>query len=265
MVVNAPPIHYCYKGFAGFSRLIVSTPSSPRVLVVDDTDDIRDLLTEVLSHRGFDVVAADGGVAMDRILASRPVDIIILDSMMPGEDGLSICRRVTAAGGPPIIMLSAKGDRLDRISGLELGAEDYVAKPFDADELALRVRAVLRRAGTPAPAPVSTAWSFCGWSLDRDTRKLTSPAGKILALSSAEFALLRVFIEGPDRPLRRDYILENMEEVHDFTTPRGLDTLVSRLRRKLQYANPGTPPEEELIQTVYGVGYVLRPRQGSAS
>jgi DNA-binding response OmpR family regulator len=240
----------------------VSSQSSPRVLVVDDTDDIRELLTEVLNRRGFDVLAAGGGAEMDSILSSQAVDIIILDSMMPGEDGLSICRRVTAAGGPPIIMLSAKGERLDRISGLELGAQDYVAKPFDADELALRIRAVLRR--NIAQAPVA-AWSFCGWTLERDTRKLTSPAGKILALSSAEFALLRVFIEGPDKPLRRDYILENMEEVHDFTTPRGLDTLVSRLRRKLQYANPDAAPEDELIQTVYGVGYILRPRQATAT
>lgn len=239
----------------------MSSESSPRVLVVDDTDDIRDLLTEVLNRRGFQVLAANGGAEMDTLLASNPVDIIILDSMMPGEDGLSICRRVTAAGGPPIIMLSAKGERLDRISGLELGAQDYVAKPFDADELALRIRAVLRRNTATVPA---AAWTFCGWTLERDTRKLTSPVGKILALSPAEFALLRVFIEGPDKPLRRDYILENMEEVHDFTTSRGLDTLVSRLRRKLQYANPSAAPEDELIQTVYGVGYILRPRQGTA-
>ncbi|WP_443749968.1 response regulator [Asticcacaulis solisilvae] len=239
----------------------MTEPPLPRVLVVDDTADIRDLLLEVLSRRGFTVLAADGGVEMDRILAAESVDIIILDSMMPGEDGLSICRRISEAGGPPIIMLSAKGDRLDRIGGLELGAQDYVAKPFDADELSLRIRAVLRRAAPPpAPPAVQAAWSFCGWTLDRDTRKLTSPVGKILALSPAEFALLRVFIEGPDKPLRRDYILENMEEVHDFTTPRGLDTLVSRLRRKLQYAHPGASAEEELIQTVYGVGYVLRPR-----
>jgi len=245
--------------------ITVTEPSTPpRVLVVDDTEDIRDLLTELLGRRGFEVFAADGGAEMDRILATNPVDIIILDSMMPGEDGLSICRRLNAAGGPPVIMLSAKGERIDRIGGLELGAQDYVAKPFDADELALRIRAVLRRAA-PVSAPAAPAiWSFCGWTLDRDTRKLTSPVGKILALSPAEFALLRVFIEGPDKPLRRDYILENMEEVHDFTTPRGLDTLVSRLRRKLQYAHPGASADEELIQTVYGVGYVLRPRQAAS-
>lgn len=235
----------------------------PRVLVVDDTADIRDLLTEVLGRRGFDVLTADGGAEMDSVLAASPVDIIILDSMMPGEDGLSICRRLNAAGGPPIIMLSAKGERVDRIGGLELGAQDYVAKPFDADELSLRIRAVLRRAAPPPPA-APAIWSFCGWTLDRDTRKLTSPVGKILALSPAEFALLRVFIEGPDKPLRRDYILENMEDVHDFTTPRGLDTLVSRMRRKLQYAHPGVPADEELIQTVYGVGYVMRSRQANA-
>ncbi len=227
--------------------------------MVDDTADIRELLTEVLTRRGCEVLTADGGEAMDRILAQSTVDIIILDSMMPGEDGLSICRRLSAAGGPPVIMLSAKGDKLDRISGLELGAEDYIAKPFDADELMLRIRVVLRRSGHRSAAP-PVDWTFYGWTLERDTRKLTSPSGKILALSPAEFALLRVFLEGPARPLRRDYILDNMEDVHDFTTPRGLDTLVSRLRRKLQYAHPVTSADEELIQTIYGVGYMLRTK-----
>lgn len=236
---------------------VISPP--PRILVVDDTLDIRELLTEVLTRRGCEVLAADGGEAMDEILARTPVDIIVLDSMMPGEDGLSICRRLSAAGGPPIIMLSAKGDRLDRISGLELGAEDYIAKPFDADELMLRIRVVLRRSRDRA-VPASVDWAFAGWTLERDTRKLTSPSGKILALSPAEFALLRVFLEGPSKPLRRDYILDNMEQVHDFTTPRGLDTLVSRLRRKLQYAHPARSADDELIQTVYGVGYMLRTR-----
>lgn len=233
--------------------------SPPRILVVDDTPDIRELLTEVLTRRGCEVLTADGGQAMDRILAEATVDIIILDSMMPGEDGLSICRRLSAAGGPPIIMLSAKGDRLDRISGLELGAEDYIAKPFDADELMLRIRVVLRRSGDRS-SPATVNWTFTGWTLERDTRKLTSPSGKILALSPAEFALLRVFVEGPSKPLRRDYILDNMEQVHDFTTPRGLDTLVSRLRRKLHYVHPVRSPEEELIQTVYGVGYMMRTK-----
>lgn len=233
----------------------------PKILIVDDTPDVRELLEVVLRRAGFDVVTADGGAAMDRVLAATPVDLIVLDSMMPVEDGLSICRRISGAGGPPIIMLSAKAADADKIGGLDIGAEDYVTKPFNNDELIARIRAVLRRV-SKASAPGPDVWTFFGWSLDKQTRKLLSPAGKILALSGAEFALLKVFLDHPDRPLRRDQILEAMDEVHGFSTPRGLDTLVSRLRQKLLYADPGAHGRNELIQTVYGVGYQLRPPQG---
>lgn len=230
-----------------------------KLLVVDDTPDVLELLEVVLGRAGFDVVTADGGQAMDHVLATTSIDLIVLDSMMPVEDGLSICRRISAGGGPPIIMLSAKSADTDKIGGLDIGAEDYVTKPFNNDELVARIRAVLRRVQKAQPTGKPDAWMFFGWSLDKQTRRLVSPAGKVLALSSAEFALLKVFLDHPDRPLRREQILDAMDELHGFSTPRGLDTLVSRLRQKLLYGDPDATGRSELIQTVYGVGYMMRP------
>lgn len=233
----------------------------PTVLVVDDTPDIRELLEVVLDEAGFGVITADGAAAMDAVLAESAVDLIVLDTMMPGEDGFSVCRRVSAEDGPPIIMLSAKSEDIDRIKGLDLGAEDYVSKPFSNDELIARINAVFRRLRKNA-APAGGDWRFFGWVLDKQARRLTSPAGKTLALTPAEFGLLKVFLDHPDRPLRREQILKAMDEVHGFSTPRGLDTLVSRLRQKLVYADPDGTGDKELIQTVYSVGYMLRPGLG---
>lgn len=230
----------------------------PCVLAVDDTEDMRALLEAALKRRGFRILTADGGEEMDAILDTTRVDVIVLDSVMPGEDGLSICKRLREAGGPPVIMLSAKGEDLDRIRGLELGAEDYMAKPFNPDELAARIRVVLRRQpqdGPKAPAPRS----FFGWTLDHPSRRLTSPAGGSLVLTTAEYAVLNVFLAHPDRPLKRDFILTSMEALAAETTARALDTVISRLRRKLDAVNPGAPEEDELIRTVYGTGYMLRP------
>ncbi len=230
--------------------------SKPSILVVDDDETIRALLQATLSHQDFHVFAADGGKAMDVILADTHIDLIVLDSMMPGENGLSICARVRAAKGPPIIMLSAAGDDINRIKGLNLGAEDYMAKPFNAEELAVRIRIVLRR--MPVAAEAETV-RFFDWSLDNKTRRLTSPAGKILSLSAAEFAVLHVFLGQRDRPLRREQVVKRMAELHGDTSERSLDTLISRLRHKLRYANPERPENEDLIQTVYGTGYMFRP------
>ncbi len=233
-----------------------TTPVPPTVLVVDDTEDMRELVKAGLSHRGFNVLMADGGAAMDAVLAETPVDLIVLDSMMPGESGPSICARVSHAGGPPIIMLSASAGDTARIQGLNLGAEDYMAKPFNMDELAVRIRIVMRRAPVKAAEAPDTV-RFFGWTLDNRTRRLTSPADKVLALSSAEFALLHVFLAQRDRPLRREQLLERMADLHDFSTERSLDTLISRFRKKLDYVAP--EGDEALIQTVYGVGYMFRP------
>ncbi len=233
-----------------------ATDDMPTLLAVDDDEPIRALLQASLSRQGFRVLVADGGPAMDAVLATTAVDLIVLDSMMPGENGLSICARVSAASGPPIIMLSAAGDDINRIKGLNLGAEDYMKKPFNAEELAVRIRIVLRR--RPAVTG-SAATQFFGWTLDNTTRRLTSPAAKILELSNAEFALLHVFLAQRDRPLRREQVLKRMAELHGDSSERSLDTLISRLRRKLAYANPGRPAGEDLIQTVYGTGYMFRP------
>lgn len=231
----------------------------PTILVVDDTEAIRELLIAGLGLRGFRVLEADGGKAMDAVLLETPVDLIVLDSMMPGEDGPSICARVSQAGGPPIIMLSASAGDTARIQGLNLGAEDYMAKPFNMDELAVRIRIVLRRAPARQAEPADTL-SFGGWSLDNKTRRLTSPSQKVLSLSPAEFAVLHVFLGQRDRPLRRDHLLKRMADLHDFSTGRSLDTLISRLRKKLAYIEP--EGGEELIQTVYGVGYIFQePRR----
>ncbi len=235
----------------------VSAGPKPTLLVVDDTEDIRELLMAGLGMHGFTVLAADGGVQMDAILSHTAVDLIVLDSMMPGEDGLSICGRLTKAGGPPIIMLSAGASDTARIKGLNLGAEDYMVKPFNMDELAVRIRIVLRRSPARAAAPADTV-DFFGWSLDNTTRKLTSPNGKVLALSAAEFAVLHVFLSQRHRPLRREQLLARMANLHDFSTGRSLDTLISRLRKKLTYMAP--EGEDDLIQTVYGVGYMFRPQ-----
>ena len=227
----------------------------PAILVVDDTEDIRELLQASLSRQGFRVFAADGGVAMDAVLAAQAIDLIVLDSMMPGEDGLAICARLSGKG-PPIIMLSALGDDLARIKGLGLGAEDYMAKPFNVEELSLRIRVVLRR--TQTAAPVAETVSVFGWTLDNKTRRLSAPGGKMLMLSPAEFAVLHVFLAQRDRPLRREVVLERMKDLHEESSARSLDTLISRLRKKLAFIAPDGEPE--LIQTVYGTGYMLRPQ-----
>jgi len=224
----------------------------PRILVVDDNEDIRVLVHAVLTARGFDVVLAEDGEAMARVLSAMTPDLILLDANMPGESGFSISQRLAQDGGPPVIMLTAMNHQRYKNAGLAGGAADYVTKPFDADELALRIRGVIRRLG---PAPKSDMASFSGWKLDKTSRTLTSPAERSLILTNAEFALLCVFLKTPDRPLRHAHILEQMQTLHGFSTERALKTLVSRLRMKLDYLEPGS----ELIQTVYGIGYVLKP------
>lgn len=233
-----------------------AAPDKPNILAVDDDESIRELIKAGLSRRDFRVFLADGGQAMDAVLADTPIDLIILDSMMPGEDGLAICERLRANNGPPVIMLSARGDDVARIGGLNLGAEDYMAKPFNIDELALRIRIVLRRTPAAVRDEVDVV-RFFGWSLDNRTRRLSSPADKMLILSPAEFAVLHVFLAQRDRPLRREQVLERMSDLHDDSTDRSLDTLISRLRRKLKYI--GADGDEDLIQTVYGIGYMFRP------
>lgn len=233
---------------------------SPKIIVVDDNDGLRTFVSQLLQRQGFEVRGASGGQEMDLVLEQFAADLIVLDSMMPKEDGLSICKRLREKNGPPIIILSAKSDDMDRILGLDLGADDYMIKPFNPDELVARIKAVLRRKNTPnQDASDVTKSHFFGWVLDNVKRKLTSPEDIEITLSNAEFTLLRVFLDHPGRALTRDQIVGFMHNLHDENIDRAIDTLISRLRRKLNQANPKAQKDEEVIRTIYGIGYMLRP------
>jgi two-component system OmpR family response regulator len=237
---------------------VIMQPSpalSPRILIVDDDKDIRDLTGTFLGNSGFEVHTAAGGRDMEKILARGDIELVVLDYMMPGEDGLSICKRLTEKGGPPVIMVSARGEEIDRIVGLELGADDYMAKPFHPRELLARIRAVLRRREDRqqfgAKSPIT---QFFGWQLDNIKRTLTRPDGVQVALSNTEFELLRVFLERPGRALTRDQILDAMHGPNSDSFDRAIDVQISRLRRKL-----GDDHNEEIIRTIRGIGYMFKP------
>ncbi|HEY5071185.1 MAG TPA: response regulator [Caulobacteraceae bacterium] len=240
-----------------------ATPvATERVLVVDDDPGIRVLISDFLARHGFLVETAADAAEMDRALARRSPDLIVLDLMLPGEDGLSVCRRVGGRGGPAIIMLSAMGEETDRIVGLEVGADDYVAKPCNPRELLARVRAVLRRrreAPTPAEA-LGAGCEFAGWRLDLVRRELRSPAGVAVNLSSGEFSLLRAFVEHPQRVLTRDQLLDYARGPQSDAFDRAIDVQISRLRRKLEDGGDA----QSLIQTIRNEGYLFSPRVSRA-
>jgi two-component system OmpR family response regulator len=230
----------------------------PNILLVDDDPGIRDVVAEFLSRHGYQVETAEDGFAMDRAIskAERPFDLVVLDLMMPGEHGLEIARRLSAPGGPAIIMLSAMGEDADRIIGLEVGADDYLAKPCNPRELLARIRAVLRRRQEPA-GEVGVIAEFVGWRLDLVRRELTSPEGVLITLSDGEFSLLRAFVEKPQQVLTRDQLLEQGRMRENEAYDRAIDVQISRLRRKLDGA---TRSHEELIRTVRNEGYMFTPR-----
>jgi len=236
--------------------IAVEMDLSSRILVVDDDPDLRRLIAEFLSCHGYQVAAADNVAGMQRELATSPVDLVILDVMMPGEDGLSAARRLAAVGGPPVIILSALGSDTDRIVGLEVGADDYLAKPCNPRELLARVRAVLRRrqGGPTEAAATSQTYEFAGWLLDAQRRDLRDPQGVYIDLSDGEFALLRCFVERPQRVLSRDQLLDLVHAGNRDVFDRAVDSQVSRLRRKLN-ERAGS----ELIRTVRNEGYMLVP------
>ena len=224
------------------------------VLVVDDDSQLREQVAGYLSEHGFQVHVAADARAMDLVLSSAPIDLVVLDLMLPGEDGLSICRRLTADGGPAIIMVSAMGEEIDRVLGLELGADDYLAKPCSPRELLARVRAVFRRleevrGGAPRKGK---AYQFQGFVVDALRRQLKSPSGATILLTSGEFSLLSAFLDHPQRILSRDQLLDiargNDADVFD----RAVDVQISRLRRKLHACS-----ETEIIKTVRGAGYMF--------
>ncbi len=228
-----------------------------RILVVDDDPGIRDLVADFLGRHGFDVLTAESGAELEATLETEAVDLIILDVMMPGEDGLSLCRRLSAVGSPPIIMLSAIGDDTDRIIGLEIGADDYLAKPCNPRELLARVRAVLRRRGEPRATEETLDGMialFSGWQLHLGRRELKDPRGVVVNLSDGEFALLRVLVERPQRVLSRDQLLEYARGRESEAFDRAIDVQISRLRRKLDKDG-----DEGLIRTIRNEGYMFLP------
>lgn len=225
-------------------------PAPARVLVVDDDPGIRDVLTDYLIRQGFQVEGAADAREMDRLLARRPADVVVLDLMMPGEDGLSVCRRL-AEGGPPVIMLSAMGEDTDRIVGLELGAADYLPKPCNPRELLARIRAVLRRGGDRPRSGGQAVWVGAN-QLDLIRRELTDSHGTATALSTGEFRLLQAFIERPGRILTRDQLLDLAHGPSAETFDRAIDVQISRLRKKLDDGSG-----RDVIETVRGEGYRL--------
>ncbi|WP_370191747.1 response regulator [Qipengyuania sp.] len=230
----------------------MTTPAPTSILLVDDERTLREPLAEYLSRQGFAVQEAESAAAARTLLARETPDIVLLDIMMPGEDGLSLCRHLVEARRLPVILLTAKGEAMDRIIGLEIGADDYVTKPFEPRELVARIRSVLRRAERPAPAPAEELpYEFEGWRLDPLKRRLTDPEGALVPLSTAEFRMLRAFCDHPRQVLDRDRLLDLVQgrEAHLFD--RAVDNQVSRLRRKIE--NDSRNPH--FIQTVRGGGY----------
>ncbi|MBM3565832.1 MAG: response regulator [Alphaproteobacteria bacterium] len=232
-------------------------PVMPHLLVVDDDKEIRELLSRFLAKNGFKVTTARDGVEMGRALAEWRIDLVILDLMLPGEDGLSLCRRLRASSAVPVIMLTAKGEDVDRIVGLEVGADDYLPKPFNPRELLARIRAILRRANEtaakPGPGPRGPAYRFAGMALDPAARRLVGTDGNEVPLTAGEYDLLLALVERAGRVLNRDQILDLTRGRAAGPFDRGVDIQISRLRHKIE-ADPSVPV---LIKTVRGGGYVL--------
>lgn len=230
--------------------------TSATILVVDDDREIRSLLGDYLNNNGYRAVLAADGLAMMRMLDSQHVDLVVLDLNLPGEDGLTLCRRLRASSELPVIMLTARDQPLDRILGLEMGADDYLPKPFEPRELLARIRSVLRRTQGAVARHGEGAQQklhFNGWIFDTVARHLVNPQGNVVMLSGAEFRLLKVFLERPNRVLNRDQLL-NLTQGRDADPfDRSIDIQVSRLRQKL--GDDARAPE--IIKTVRNGGYVL--------
>jgi two-component system, OmpR family, response regulator len=230
------------------------------ILIVDDDSDIRVLLAAFLESHGFSVAKARDGAEMQLCLEERRFDLAILDLMLPGQDGLELCRQLRQRSAMPVIMLTARTEETDRIIGLELGADDYVTKPFNPRELLARIRAVLRRSvgamAMPGGAPAPRSYRFEGWALSLERRELTNPAGVMVDLSTGEFDLLLAFLEAPNRVLTREHLLDAARSQPDTVFDRAIDVQVSRLRKKIEPSEADPP----MIRTVRGAGYLFVPR-----
>jgi two-component system, OmpR family, response regulator len=225
-----------------------------RLLLVDDEASLREPLAAFLARQGFAVTQAASAAEARAQLRDAVPDLILLDIMMPGEDGLSLCRHLSETRAIPTILLTAKGEATDRIVGLEIGADDYVVKPFEPRELVARIRSVLRRAAKGGTAPADDElFEFEGWRLDPLKRRLTNPDGALISISSVEFRLLMAFLEHPRQVLHRDRLLDLVQGREAQLFDRAVDNQISRLRRKIEpdSRNP------VLIQTVWGGGYML--------
>jgi DNA-binding response OmpR family regulator len=230
--------------------------TAPHILLVEDERTIREPLAQYLSRNHIRVSSADSAEAARQLLAAHAVDLILLDIMLPGEDGLSLCRSLRATAGIPIIMITARAEATERIVGLELGADDYVTKPFDARELLARIRAVLRRTRERAihiDAPAAAAFAFGDWILRTGERELVDAEGTIIPLSTGEYSLLLAFVSHPRRVLNREQLLDLSRGREASPLDRSVDNQVSRLRRKLE----DNPRDPQLIRTVWGGGYMF--------
>ena len=233
------------------------TDAAPHILIVDDDRRLRDLLERYLEQQGFAVHGAGDGRELDKELSRRHIDLIVLDLMLPGEDGLSICRRLRGQGvATPIIMLTARGDEIDRIVGLEIGADDYLPKPGNPRELVARINAVLRRGRAPIGAPHAEGGSvsFGAFVLELDTRRLLRD-GDALRLTTGEFAVLAALVKRPRQPLTRDQLMSLARGREHEAFDRSMDVMMSRLRRLIE----DDPRQPRWLQTVWGHGYVFVP------
>ncbi len=228
------------------------------IAVTEDDVEIRALVVDLLKREGFEAAPCPTAADLDRLIARRRVDLVVLDVMMPGEDGLSVCRRLRARGDIPVLMVTAKGDDIDRIVGLEVGADDYLPKPFNPRELVARVKAILRRTRGGPPAAHTEGreiYRFAGWTLDAGSRDLTGPDGEPAVLTGGEFDLLLVLLQHPQRVLNRDQLLDWTRGRSATPFDRAVDVQLSRLRRKL--GDDSADPS--MIKTVRGGGYLFAP------
>ena len=231
---------------------------SAHILVVDDQQEICDVVQEYLTGEGYRVSTAHDGGGMRRALSQAPIDLVILDLMLPGEDGLTLARSLRSESGIGIIILTGRGETVDRIIGLEMGADDYLPKPFHLRELLARVKSVLRRVQNRAeesPHAGRTRARFAGWNLDMSSRELTSPGGEEVRLTTGEFDLLTAFVNNANQVLSRDRLLDLARNREAGPFDRTIDVQVGRLRRKLE----DDPQNPSLIKTVRGSGYIFTP------
>ena len=236
--------------------LFIMNSNSDRILVVDDDSEIRRLLKQYLEKNGYRVTTVGDGAGMWQALDDERVDLIVLDLMLPGTDGLELCRTLRTRSRIPVIMLTARGDEMDRVLGLEMGADDYLAKPFSARELLARIKVVLRRVrDLPVDPHADDAEQrvFSGWKLDTRTQHLTSPDGVVIPLSNAEYRLLQVLVTHANRVLTRDQLLDLTQGRDAGPFDRSIDVLIGRLRRRL--GDDAKLPT--LIKTVRGRGYIF--------